>query len=50
VILAVFSEIDSRRGVRSWWFRLLLLLVALLVVVAGHFGGLLVHGEDYFDW
>jgi uncharacterized membrane protein len=50
VILAVFSEIDSRRGVRSWWFRLLLLLVALLVAAAGYFGGLLVHGEDYFDW
>ncbi len=50
VILAVLSEIDSRRGTRSWWFRLLLLLVALLVAVAGYFGGLLVHGGDYFNW
>ena len=50
VALAVFSEIDSRRGVRGWWFRLLLLLDALVVAVAGHLGGLLVHGEDYFDW
>jgi uncharacterized membrane protein/mono/diheme cytochrome c family protein len=50
VILAAFSEIDSRRGVRSWRFRLLLLLVALLVVAAGYFGGLMVYGEGYFDW
>jgi uncharacterized membrane protein/mono/diheme cytochrome c family protein len=50
VILAVFSEIDSHRGVRSWRVRLLLLLAALLVVVAGYFGGLLVYGKDYFDW
>jgi hypothetical protein len=50
VILAVLSEIDSRRGVRSWRFRLLLLLVALLVAAAGHLGGLMVYGEGYFDW
>jgi uncharacterized membrane protein len=50
VILAAFSEIDSRREVRSWLFRLLLLLVALLVVAAGYFGGLMVYGEGYFDW
>lgn len=50
VALAAVSEIDSRRGVRSWWFRILLLLVALLVVVTGYFGGLMVYGEDYFDW
>jgi uncharacterized membrane protein/mono/diheme cytochrome c family protein len=50
VILAVLSEIDSRRGVRSWRFRLLLLLVALLVVAAGYFGGLMMYGEGYFGW
>ncbi|HQU44592.1 MAG TPA: hypothetical protein PK867_17365, partial [Pirellulales bacterium] len=50
VVLAVVSEIDTHRGVRSWRFRFLLLLVALLVGVAGHFGGLLVYGVDYFDW
>jgi len=50
VILAVLSEIDGRRGVRSWRFRLLLFLVALLVVMAGYFGGLMVYGEGYFDW
>ena len=50
VVLAVASEIDSRRETRSWWFRFLLLLVALLVAVAGHLGGLLVHGENYFNW
>jgi hypothetical protein len=25
-------------------------LVALLVAAAGHVGGLLVHGDDYFNW
>jgi mono/diheme cytochrome c family protein len=50
VILAVLSEIDSRRGVRGWRFRLLLLLVAPLVVAAGYLGGLMVYGEGYFDW
>lgn len=50
VILAVLSEIDSRRGTRSWWFRLLLLLVALLVAVAGYFGGRLAYGGDFFNW
>ncbi|MGH7171402.1 MAG: c-type cytochrome domain-containing protein [Gemmataceae bacterium] len=50
VILAVLSEIDSRRGVRSWWFRLLLLLVALLVAVAGYFGGRLAYGDNFFKW
>jgi uncharacterized membrane protein len=49
-VLAVLSEIDSRRGVRSGWFRLLLFLMALLVAVAGHFGGSLVYGEDFFRW
>jgi uncharacterized membrane protein/mono/diheme cytochrome c family protein len=48
--LAVLSQNDDRRGVRSAWFRLLLLVVALVVAVAGHFGGLLVYGEDYFNW
>jgi uncharacterized membrane protein/mono/diheme cytochrome c family protein len=50
VILAVLSEIESRRGMRSWWFRLLLLLVALLVAVAGYFGGRLAYGDDFFNW
>ncbi len=50
VILAVLSKIDSRRGTRSWWFRLLLLVVALLVAEAGYFGGRLVYGDDFFKW
>lgn len=50
VILAVLSELESRRGTRSWWFRLLLLLVALLVGVAGYLGGRLAYGDDFFKW
>ncbi len=50
VVVAVVSEIDSRRGLRSGWFRLLLLLVAVLVSVTGFFGGRLVQGDDFFQW
>jgi hypothetical protein len=45
----VFSESDERRGVRSLWFRAALFLGALLVAVAGHFGGMLVHGDDFLS-
>jgi mono/diheme cytochrome c family protein/uncharacterized membrane protein len=50
VIIAIFSEIDSRRGMRSRWFRVLLLLVGVMVGAAAHLGGLLVYGADYFAW
>jgi uncharacterized membrane protein/mono/diheme cytochrome c family protein len=48
--IAVVSEVDARRGVRSWWTRVLLLVGVLLVSVAAHFGGLMVHGKDFYDW
>jgi hypothetical protein len=48
--LAVLAEVDSRRGVRSRRVRLLLFAGALLVGVAGHLGGILTHGEDFFNW
>ena len=44
---AALSEREQRRGVRSQWFRAWLLFGALLTAVAGHFGGVLVHGEDF---
>jgi uncharacterized membrane protein len=50
VVTAVLSERDARRGVRSLPARALLFVGALLVGLTGHFGGLLVHGEDFFDW
>jgi hypothetical protein len=47
----LLSEWDERRGVRSQWFRASLFLGALLVAATDHFGGVLVHGEDFFtDW
>jgi len=49
-VVAVSSELDARRGVRSWGTRALLLAGALLVGVTAHFGGLLVHGRGFFDW
>jgi hypothetical protein len=48
--VALLSGIDARRQQRSWLFRGLLWIGAMLVGAAGHFGGLLVHGEDFFTW
>jgi mono/diheme cytochrome c family protein len=50
VAIAVLSERDSRRGQRSTVFRLLLWSGTVLVGAAAHFGGLLVHGEQFFAW
>src|SRR4029077_856819 len=43
----LLSEGDDGRGVRSLWFRASLFVGALLVAVEGHFGGMLVHGDDF---
>jgi mono/diheme cytochrome c family protein len=48
--LALLSEVDARRQRRSHLFRVALWVGALLVGVTGHFGGTLVHGDDFFDW
>ena len=50
VTLAISSEVDVRRGERSRNTRFLLLAAILLVSVTAHFGGLLVHGRDFYDW
>jgi mono/diheme cytochrome c family protein/uncharacterized membrane protein len=49
VVTALHSEWEARRGLRSSWFRVSLLLGAVLVGAAGHFGGVLVHGDDFFS-
>src|SRR5438132_8048531 len=46
--VAILSEVDARRGVRSPLFRVLLFAGALLVSVAGHLGGTLVYVHCYF--
>jgi uncharacterized membrane protein/mono/diheme cytochrome c family protein len=48
--LVLLSERDSRHKQRTWLFRIHLWVGGLLVSITGHFGGLLVHGESYFDW
>jgi hypothetical protein len=48
--LAVLSEVDARSGKRRRPFQVLLFLGAVLVGITGHLGGVLVHGEDFFDW
>lgn len=50
VCVAVLSEMDARRGMRSTLFRIVLFLAALLVSIAGHLGGTLVYGDRYFNW
>ena len=30
--------------------RVLLFVGALMIGLTGHFGGILVHGQDFFDW
>src|SRR5437588_348052 len=46
---ALLSEWDERRQARSPWFRAWLFCAALLVAVEGHFGGMLVHGDDFLS-
>jgi uncharacterized membrane protein len=50
IAAAVLSERDTRRGVRSSFFRVVLFLGALLVSIAAHLGGTLVYGANYFNW
>ena len=50
VVTLVVSEWDVRRGARSWYVRLLIFSGALLVGLAAHFGGILVHGENFLSW
>ena len=49
VMTALHSEWEVRRGRRSPWFRASVLLGALFVGVAAHFGGILVHGDDFLS-
>jgi hypothetical protein len=48
--VAVLSEVEARRGRRSWLFRIALGVGALLIGVTAHFGGTLVHGEEFLRW
>jgi hypothetical protein len=50
VVVALRSEIDARCEARSQRFRIVLVLEVLLVGVAGHLGGILIHGDDFLSW
>jgi hypothetical protein len=50
VATVIFSERDARLGARSGRVRVLMFAGALLVVLTAHFGGILAHGEDFFNW
>jgi mono/diheme cytochrome c family protein len=50
VVAAFLSERDARRGDRSMLMRVVLFTGGLLIGLTGHFGGILAHGEDFFDW
>jgi hypothetical protein len=43
-------EWDARRHRGSRLSRIAVVAGAILVSAAGHFGGMLVHGEGFFDW
>jgi uncharacterized membrane protein len=47
---ALLSERDAHRHRRSLLFRITLWTGTLLMGAAGHFGGTLVHGDDFFNW
>jgi hypothetical protein len=49
VAAAGLSERDARHGVRRLRTRLVVFAAALVVGLAGHWGGLLAHGKDFFD-
>jgi mono/diheme cytochrome c family protein len=49
VAAAALSEWDARRGVRSRCARVAIPVAALLVALTAHLGGILTHGEDFFD-
>ena len=48
VLTAVLSIQDERYGVRSGSFCAAIIVAAMLAGAAGHFGGVLVFGEDFF--
>jgi len=47
--LVVMSERENRQGRRSSVFRIALWTGASLVAATAHFGGLMVHGNNFFD-
>jgi uncharacterized membrane protein/mono/diheme cytochrome c family protein len=50
VMTAIFAERDARRGSRSLRVRLLLVSGVLVTTITAHFGGLLTHGRDFFNY
>jgi mono/diheme cytochrome c family protein len=50
VATALFVERDARRGTRSRHVRIMLFVAVLLVALTAHFGGILAHGKDFFNW
>jgi mono/diheme cytochrome c family protein len=50
VVTAIAVERDFRRGKRGSMGQVLVLIGAVLVGTAAHFGGALVHGDDFLSW
>jgi uncharacterized membrane protein len=50
LVTALAAENDSRRRVRSVLVRLLLVAGIIMTIVTAHYGGLLAHGKDFFDY
>jgi hypothetical protein len=50
LVVAGLARWDAYRGKRSWAFRVALWAGAALIGAAAHFGGSLVHGDDFLAW
>lgn len=52
VLLVVLVECAHRRpqGHARTWYRLALLAGAILLLITAHYGGMIVHGPDYYTW
>jgi mono/diheme cytochrome c family protein len=49
-IVACVSERDARAAVRRRWVRWAIVALGILTGVAGHFGGMLVHGSNFLSF
>jgi uncharacterized membrane protein len=50
IATAILVERAARRDGPAWWGRAMIFACVLLVSVVAHVGGMLAHGERFFDW
>jgi mono/diheme cytochrome c family protein len=50
IVTALCAQRDARLGLRSRSSHVALIIGIALVVATAHFGGLMAHGSNFFDW